>query len=88
MPRARTGYGGRGEAAWEAKAEVAVPAGIGYDESRSDDLSERGFAEGFIKTAYEYGISERWILETLQKYLDISLQSAQEYVSRFGKQTV
>ena len=47
-----------------------------------------GRAEEIIETGYEFGLSEGKILERLQKKLDISLQMAQEYVSRFGKQTV
>lgn len=47
-----------------------------------------GRAEEIIETGYEFGLSEGKILERLQKKLDISLQIAQEYVSRFGKQTV
>lgn len=49
---------------------------------------EIGRAEGIIETGYELGLSEREILERLQIKLNISLQMAQEYVSRLGKQTV
>lgn len=45
-------------------------------------------AEGIIETGLDVGLSEQDILERLQKKLDISLQKAQEYVSRFGKRTV
>ena len=47
-----------------------------------------GKAEGIIETGLDVGLSEQDILERLQKKLDISLQKAQEYVSRFGKRTV
>lgn len=47
-----------------------------------------GRAEGIIETGFEFGLSEQDILERLQNKLDISLQMAQEYLLRFGKQTV
>ena len=49
---------------------------------------KKGKAEGIIETGLDVGLSEQDILERLQKKLDISLQKAQEYVSRFGKRTV
>ena len=47
-----------------------------------------GRAEEIIETGYEYDLSEEAILERLQKKLDVSLQTAMEYLQRFGKQTV
>ena len=47
-----------------------------------------GRAEEIIETGYEFGLSDWEILERLQKKLSISLQLAQEYVSKFGRQTV
>ena len=47
-----------------------------------------GKAEGIIETGLDVGLSEQDILERLQKKLDISLQKAQEYFLRFGKQMV
>lgn len=55
---------------------------------RDQENIEKGRAEGIIETGFEFGLSEEEILKRLQKKLDISLQIAQEYVSRFGKQTV
>ena len=47
-----------------------------------------GRAEEIIETGHEFGLSETDILGRLQNKLDISLQAAQEYLLRFGKQTV
>ncbi|MCM1223282.1 MAG: Rpn family recombination-promoting nuclease/putative transposase [Lachnospiraceae bacterium] len=47
-----------------------------------------GKAEGIIETGFEFGLSENAILERLQNKLHISLQMAQEYLVRFGRQTV
>ena len=47
-----------------------------------------GKAEGIIETGLEFGLSEKDILERLQNKLNISLQAAQDYMERFGKQTV
>lgn len=47
-----------------------------------------GRAEGIIEIGYEFGLPDGEILEWLQKKLDITLQMAQEYLSRFGKRTV
>ena len=45
-------------------------------------------AEEAIETGLDVGLSEQDILERLQKKLDISIQKAQEYFLRFGKQVV
>ena len=47
-----------------------------------------GEAKGIIETGYEFGASEADILKRLQQKLEISLQMAQEFLNRFGKQTV
>ncbi len=47
-----------------------------------------GRAEEIIETGFEFGLSENDILARLQNKLDISFQAAQEYLFRFGKQTV
>lgn len=58
----------------------------------SQGIKEAGIAEGcaeeIIETGYEFGLSEKDILERLQKKLSISLQKAQEYLAMFGKQMV
>ena len=47
-----------------------------------------GRAEEIIETGSDFGLSESDILARLQNKLDISLQAAQEYLFRFGKQTI
>ena len=47
-----------------------------------------GRASEIVEMGFEFGLSENDILERLQKKLDISLQTAQEYLAMFGKQTV
>jgi len=47
-----------------------------------------GKAEGIIETGYDFGLSEKDILDRLQNKMKISLQQAQEYLEMFGKQTV
>ncbi len=45
-----------------------------------------GRAEGIIETGVDFGLSDKEILEKLQIKLNISLQMAQEYFMKFGKQ--
>lgn len=47
-----------------------------------------GRAEEIIETGYEFGLSDDDILGRLQKKLTISLEMAQRYLSKFGKQNV
>ncbi|MCM1251697.1 MAG: Rpn family recombination-promoting nuclease/putative transposase [Clostridium sp.] len=47
-----------------------------------------GRAEEIIEMGYEFNLSEADILKRLQNKLDISLQTAQEYLLRFGSQRV
>ena len=49
---------------------------------------EFGKAEGIIETGLDLGLSEDDLLTRLQDKLKISLETAQEYLERFGKQTV
>lgn len=46
----------------------------------------KGLAKGIIDTCLELGLSEEDILERLQKKLNIPLQTAQEYLEKFGNQ--
>ena len=59
---------------------------------RDQENIEKGKIEGrveeTIETGYEFGLPEVDILKRLQKKLDISLQAAQEYLLRIGKQRV
>lgn len=60
----------------------------GREEGREkgrEEGREEGRAEGIVKMGIKFQFSERGILDTLQEELDISLQRAQEYFSRFGK---
>ena len=62
---------------------------IEQDVARGEARGEmRGKAEGIVEMGYEFGLSESAILERLQKKLNISLQTAQEYLKTFGKQVV
>ena len=47
-----------------------------------------GRAEEIVESGFEFGLSEKDILTRLQNKLDISLQAAQQYLLRFGKQMV
>ena len=49
---------------------------------------KQGEAKGIIESGFEFGLSEEDILSRLQNKLDISLQAAQEFLLRFGKQMV
>ena len=48
----------------------------------------KGRAIEIVETGFEFGLSENDILERLQRKLNVSLQTAQEYIRMFGKQTV
>lgn len=56
---------------------------IGREEGR-----EEGKAEGIIETGIDFGLSEGELLKRLQDKLNITFESAQEYLEKFGKQTV
>ena len=56
---------------------------IGIEKGKAE-----GKAEEIIETGLEFGLSEDDILMRLQNKLKISLQAAQDYMERFGKQTV
>ncbi len=47
-----------------------------------------GRAEEIIETGYEFGLSEKNILERLQTKLKITPQKAQEYLSVYAKQRI
>ena len=58
------------------------------EEGKTEGIIE-GRAEGIIETGFEFGLSEKDILERLQKKLNIPLQKAQEYFNMFiHKQTI
>ena len=49
---------------------------------------EIGTAKGIIETGLDFGLSEGELLKRLQDKLNITFESAQEYLEKFGKQTV
>ena len=57
-----------------------------FDEIAKENEA-KGEAKGIIETGLEFGIPEHDILERLQKKLNLSLQTAQEYIKMYGKQT-
>ena len=79
---------------WSVFEEVAKEGearGIAMGEARGMTKGEKrgitkGEARGIIDTCHEFGVSDEDILSRLQSKLDISLQTAQEYLQMFGKQ--
>lgn len=53
-----------------------------------DEIAKENEAKGIVETGFDFGLSEHDILERLQKKLNLPLQTAQEYINMFGKQTV
>ena len=45
-------------------------------------------AEGIIETGLDFGLSEEELLSRLQNKLNITFETAKEYLKKFGKQTV
>ena len=59
----------------------------GEQAGRTEGRTE-GRAEEIIETGYEFGLSEKNILERLQTKLKITPQKAQEYLSVYAKQRI
>ncbi|MDE7271013.1 MAG: Rpn family recombination-promoting nuclease/putative transposase [Acetatifactor sp.] len=59
----------------------------GRAEGKAEGKAE-GEAKGIIEIGIEFGLSENDILTRLQNKLDVSLQTAMEYLWMFGKKTV
>lgn len=59
----------------------------GEQAGRTEGRTE-GRAEEIIETGYEFGLSEKNILERLQTKLKITPQKAQEYLSAYAKQRI
>ena len=55
---------------------------------RDQENIEMGLARGIIETGIDFGLSEGELLNRLQDKLNITFESAQEYLEKFGKQTV
>ncbi len=53
-----------------------------------EEIAKDSEAKGIVETGYDFGMAENDILERLQNKLNVTLQMAQEYLERFGKQTV
>ena len=47
-----------------------------------------GRAAAIVEMGHEFGLSENDILSRLQSKLNVSLQTALEYLKMFGKQTI
>ena len=72
---------GRLEGKLEGKLEGRLEGKL---EGRLEGKLE-GRAEEIVESGYEFHLSERDILERLQKKLDVSLQKAQEYFNMYKK---
>lgn len=53
-----------------------------------DEIAKESEAKGIVETGVDFGLSENDILERLQKKLNLSLHTAQDYIKMFRKQTV
>ena len=58
------------------------------DQENIEKGMEIGTAKGIIETGIDFGLSEGELLKRLQDKLNITFESAQEYLEKFGKQTV
>ena len=56
----------------------------GREEGKKEGIVE-GKAAGIVETGVDFGLSDKEILDKLQIKLNISLQMAQEYFSKYGK---
>lgn len=72
---------------FEEIARESEARGEKRGEKRGEARGEkRGEARGIVETGQEFGLSENDILERLQKKLDVSLQTAREYLELFRTQ--
>ena len=58
------------------------------DQENIEKGMEIGTAKGIIETGIDFELSEGELLNRLQDKLNITFESAQEYLEKFGKQTV
>lgn len=59
---------------------------LDYEAKRiKDEGIKEGRAEGIIEAGVDFGLSDKEILDKLQIKLNISLQMAQEYFSKYRK---
>ena len=59
----------------------------GRAEGRIEGRTE-GRAEEIIETGYEFDLSDDDILARLQKKLNISMETAQQYLKKFSRQAI
>lgn len=52
---------------------------------RDQENMEIGMARGMIETGLDFGLSEDELLSRLQDKLNITIETAQEYLEKFGK---
>ena len=55
-----------------------------FDEIAKENEA-RGEAKGIVEAGLDFGLSENDILERLQKKLNLSVETAREYIKIFGK---
>ncbi len=70
---------------YQALMEIVEPMIQQRDQENIEKGKIEGRAEGIIETGVEFKLSEKEIMERLQKKLNISKQMAQEYLLKFGK---
>ena len=70
----------------QIREEVGKMSGMG--QSIYDKGIEQGVMQGIIKMGYDLNLSDSEIIKQLQTQLGTSLQKAQEYLDKFGRQTV
>ena len=58
-----------------------------FEETRIEGRTE-GRAEEIIETGYEFDLSDDDILARLQKKLNISMETAQQYLKKFSRQAI
>ena len=58
------------------------------DRVNREHAKAEGKAEGIIETGLDFGLSEEELLSRLQNKLNITFETAKEYLKKFGKQTV
>lgn len=69
---------------WVLDYEAKRIKNEGREEGKKEGIVE-GKAAGIVETGVDFGLSDKEILDNLQIKLNISLQMAQEYFSKYGK---
>ena len=76
---------GMGQTIYDRGIEKGIEKGI---EQGIEKGIEQGVMQGIIKMGYDLSLPDSEIIKQLQAQLGASLQKAQEYLEKFGKQTV